>query len=122
MHKQEKEVKLMTTTAEKRFGKLNQNELQCKLCHDTGAPQVRLVICEWRWVGDLLKMSQTVPREYIIVLEMPTPNKMMANDVTCFKNLKLNSHNVSDRVPDTFLTQKSKHCKRKKADIYTMKF
>lgn len=46
MHKQEKEVKLMTTTAEKRFGKLNQNELQCKLCHDTGAPQVRLVICE----------------------------------------------------------------------------
>lgn len=69
-----------------------------------------------------LKMSRIVPREYTIVLEMPTPNKMMANDVTCFKNLKLNSHNVSDRVPDTFLTQKSKHCKRKKADIYPMKF
>lgn len=32
---------------------------------------------------------------------------------TCFRSLKLNSHSASGRVPDTFLTQKSKHCNRK---------
>lgn len=31
---------------------------------------------------------------------------------TCFTNLKLNSHKDSGRVPDTFRTQNSKHCKR----------
>lgn len=73
-----------------------------------------------------LRMIQIVPTEYTIAPETPTPSLWIQEDimkkpVTCFKNLKLNSHSVSDRVPDTFLTQESKHCKRKKAEISTMK-